>query len=543
MKHIYYIFISLCMSLFTWSCKDSEEIAPASLTINKNELSFTGYKSTLAVKVNATRRWSAVASEYWITISPDNYPGVNESFIANVAVTVSDNATGQPREGHVTFFLQDEEVITLTVKQSIQDEGERPDDEFPITWANLQWCAASVINEGDDFEAGSCVFADGITNSVDSETGEEITCDIGYSLTDTDPSGEDWIWISCPFNQDWGNNFYYQGRIKNLTVGTYFYTFRFRNGSGPYKYAGTGGLWDGEVNVNGKFEVKGEEEDEYASIEDYSKLSVSWAELGSWVAKNPIEKEEQFETGAQIYIEGLTNLQTGTANKHVTCEIGYSTTDTDPSNESWTWTSCHWNGQWDNNHYYQGKTPAISTSGTYYYTFRFRIDEGAYAYAGTSGLWNGTTSTFKTFEVKGEEEEDDGIDYSKLSVTWANLQWDGENISVGEKFNAGSKVFISGLTNLAEPATSGNKHVTCEIGYSATDPNPSGTGWTWTTCPWNSDWGNEYYYQGFTPAVSEAGTYYYTFRYRIDNGAYVYAGTDGLWNGANSVCGTFQVTK
>ena len=399
MKHIYYIFISLCMSLFTWSCKDSEEIAPASLTINKNELSFTGYKSTLAVKVNATRRWSAVASEYWITISPDNYPGVNESFIANVAVTVSDNATGQPREGHVTFFLQDEEVITLTVKQSIQDEGERPDDEFPITWANLQWCAASVINEGDDFEAGSCVFADGITNSVDSETGEEITCDIGYSLTDTDPSGEDWIWISCPFNQDWGNNFYYQGRIKNLTVGTYFYTFRFRNGSGPYKYAGTGGLWDGEVNVNGKF------------------------------------------------------------------------------------------------------------------------------------------------EVKGEEEEDDGIDYSKLSVTWANLQWDGGNISVGEKFNAGSKVFISGLTNLAEPATSGNKHVTCEIGYSATDPNPSGTGWTWTTCPWNSDWGNEYYYQGFTPAVSEAGTYYYTFRYRIDNGAYVYAGTDGLWNGANSVCGTFQVTK
>ena len=54
MKHIYCIFISLCTTLFIWSCKDSEEIAPASLTINKNELSFTGYKSTLAVKVDAT---------------------------------------------------------------------------------------------------------------------------------------------------------------------------------------------------------------------------------------------------------------------------------------------------------------------------------------------------------------------------------------------------------------------------------------------------------------------------------------------------------
>ena len=401
MKHIYCIFISLCMILFIWSCKDSEEIAPASLTINKNELSFTGYRSTLAVKVDATRRWSAVASEYWITISPDNYPGVNKSFIANVAVTVSDNATGQPREGHVTFFLQDEEVITLTVKQSIQDEGERPDEEFPITWANLQWAASYLIKPGEYFEAGSKVFADGITNAVNSETGEDITCDIGYSLADTDPSGEGWTWISCPFNADWGNDFYYQGRIENLPAGTYFYNFRFRNGSGPYKYAGTDGLWDGEANINGKFEVKEEEEEqeEYASIEDYSQLSISWAILGDWTAKNPIQQGEQFETGAQVFIEGLTDLGTGTANKHVTCEIGYSTTNSDPSGAGWTWQSCHWNGQWGNNHYYQGKTPEIPTAGTYYYTFRFRIDEGTYAYAGTDGLWNGTSSTYKTFQV------------------------------------------------------------------------------------------------------------------------------------------------
>ena len=56
-------------------------------------------------------------------------------------------------------------------------------------------------------------------------------------------------------------------------------------------------------------------------------------------------------------------------------------------------------GNGGNNHYYQGKTPEISTAGTYYYTFRFRIDEGTYAYAGTDGLWNGTSSTYKTFQV------------------------------------------------------------------------------------------------------------------------------------------------
>lgn len=402
MKHIYHLFISLCIALILWSCEDSEKaIAPASLTISQNELTFSGYRSTLALKVDATRRWSAVASEYWINVSPDSFPGANESFIANAAVTVSDNATGQPREGYVTFFLQDEEIATLIVKQNIQDEGERPDEEFPITWANLQWHAGNLIKPGDAFEAGSCVFADGITNAVDSETGEDITCDIGYSLTDTDPSGEGWTWTSCSFNADWGNNFYYQGRIENLPVGTYFYTFRFRNASGPYKYAGTEGLWDGDTNVNGTFEVKEEE----------------------------------------------------------------------------------------------------------------------------------------------EEEEDDGIDYSTLSISWANLQWNAGDISVGGKLNAGSKLLINGLTDLEEPATSGNKHITCEIGYSATNPDPSGEDWIWETCPWNGDWGNEYYYQGYTSAVENAGTYYYTFRYRIDNGAYSYAGTDGLWNGNSSVCGTFQVTR
>lgn len=402
MKHIYNLFISLCIALILWSCEDSEKaIAPASLTISQNELTFSGYRSTLAVKVDATRRWSAVASEYWITVSPDSYPGANESFIANAAVTVSDNATGQPREGQVTFFLEDVEIATLTIKQNIQDEGERPEEEFPITWANLQWNAGNLIKPGDAFEAGSCVFADGITNAVDSETGEDITCDIGYSLTDTDPSGEGWTWTSCPFNADWGNNFYYQGRIENLPVGTYFYTFRFRNASGPYKYAGTNGLWDGDTNVNGTFEVKEEE----------------------------------------------------------------------------------------------------------------------------------------------EEDDDDGIDYSTLSISWANLQWNAGDISVGGKLNAGSKLLITGLTDLEEPATKGNKHITCEIGYSATNPDPSGEDWIWETCPWNGDWGNEYYYQGYTSAVENAGTYYYTFRYRIDNSAYSYAGTDGLWNGNSSVCGTFQVTR
>ena len=405
MKYIYNLIISLCVTLILGSCKDSEnEIVQPSLTLNKSELSFNGFASSLAVTVDATRCWSAVTSESWMSVTPDSYPGANEHFTANVAVTVTDNETGEPREGTITFFLQDEEITTLIIRQDKQNEEEKPEEKFPITWANLQWSGSNAINEGDNFEAGSCVFADGITNMTDSQTGEEITCEIGYSLENTPPSGEDWTWTACWFSGDWGDNFYYQGRIEGLTSGKYYYTFRFRNGSGPYKYAGTGGLWDGETNVSGTFEVK-----------------------------------------------------------------------------------------------------ATSSGG---------------------------------------DDDDDGIDYSKLTITWANLQWSsGSVISKGGTFEAGSKVEIKGLTDLEEAATSGNKHLICEIGYSATNPNPSGEDWTWTTCPWSGDWGNEYYYQGSTSEIPNAGTYYYTFRYRIDNGEYTYVGTNGLWNGTDNICGTFQVTE
>lgn len=256
MKHIYRIFITLCIVLSISSCKESEESVPdPSLTIHADELSFTGYSSTLSVKVNATRRWSAVASDYWMSVTPDSYPGANQSFTANVAVTVSDNGTGRPREGTVTFFLEDKEVAILTIKQNIPKEDEKPEEEFPITWANLQWKSADIMTKGDNFEAGSCVFADGITNAMESTTGEDITCDIGYSSADTSPDGEGWTWISCWFSGDWGDNFYYQGRLEGLRSGTYYYTFRIRNADGPYKYAGSNGLWDGEGNINGTFQV------------------------------------------------------------------------------------------------------------------------------------------------------------------------------------------------------------------------------------------------------------------------------------------------
>ncbi len=85
------------------ACSDDEpELQPESLSVDKQEVSFTGYSSTLAVKVDATRQWSAVTSDYWITVSPDHYPSEGQHFVANVAITVADNDDGIDREGYVS---------------------------------------------------------------------------------------------------------------------------------------------------------------------------------------------------------------------------------------------------------------------------------------------------------------------------------------------------------------------------------------------------------------------------------------------------------
>ena len=385
----------IVMTVMITACNDEYEPEPASLVVNRTELAFSGYQSKLAVKVDATRRWSAVTSDWWISVSPDGYPSDGTHFVVNAAISVQDNNTGAPREGVVTFFIGDDAMAAVKVVQDIQNEADRPTEEFPITWANLQWAVSTVVAEGSPFEAGCCVYADGITNVMESTTGEDITCEIGYSTANTLPDGDDWTWTGCWFNGDWGDNFYYQGRIENLPAGAYFYTFRVRNGDGPYKYAGTDGLWDGIDNVSGTFEIKAASTGDI----DYSQYTISWANI-QWWASESINAGEQFEAGSKVLVPGLTDETESATGEGIVCEIGYASVDSDPSGAGWTWNPCAFNGDWGNEFYYQGRTTVIDVAGTYYYAFRYRLgDSGAWVYAGTDGIWDGVINTNRSFTV------------------------------------------------------------------------------------------------------------------------------------------------
>jgi hypothetical protein len=83
----------------------------------------------------------------------------------------------------------------------------------------------------------------------------------------------------------------------------------------------------------------------------------------------------------------------------ITAWVGVNATDTDPS--TWpdsAWTAATYNdacGGCGNNDEYMGDIGAGLPAGSYFYSVRFRLNDGAYAYGGTDGtngnFWDGTT--------------------------------------------------------------------------------------------------------------------------------------------------------
>jgi hypothetical protein len=89
-------------------------------------------------------------------------------------------------------------------------------------------------------------------------------------------------------------------------------------------------------------------------------------------------------------------------------------------------------------------------------------------------------------------------------------------------------------------AAGANAGIEAQFGYSSTNNNPNT--WTnWTAATWNVQAGNDDEYTSSFNTALAAGTYYYTFRYRINTCAWVYGGYSvsggGVWNGTSNVNG------
>ena len=158
-----------------------------------------------------------------------------------------------------------------------------------------------------------------------------------------------------------------------------------------------------------------------------------------------------------------------------------------------------------------------------------------------TGAWtpaiNNTTTTTYTFIPNPTNQ---CANNAQLTITindildFGNLQFPSTaSICAGGSFNAFGQLFNTGVIETALPGVAAG--VTVQLGYNTSNTNPSS--WTnWTNASFNTQAGNNDEYMGTISNLS-TGTYYYTFRYRINNCDWQYGGFSstggGFWGGTN----------
>jgi hypothetical protein len=176
---------------------------------------------------------------------------------------------------------------------------------------------------------------------------------------------------------------------------------------------------------------------------------------------------------------------------------------------------------------------------------------GASTYAWNNGITNGvafTPSATTTYTVTGTDANG-CANTANATVTiyalptWGNLQWPPSGtICAGGSFDIYGQVYENGVTNASYTAPGAG--IVAQFGYSTSNSNPN-TWTTWSNATYNTGAGNNDEFKGTLSGLS-AGTYYYAFRYALNNGTcYVYGAYSGsgggFWNGTSNINGVLTV--
>jgi hypothetical protein len=193
---------------------------------------------------------------------------------------------------------------------------------------------------------------------------------VGYSSTNDNPSNPGWTWVPATFNVEIGNDDEYVATLSGLAIGTYYYAGRFQIGTGSYVYAGSAGVWNNDnVTLNINADV------------------VNFANIQSPTSGTITEGTSNFDVYAQVYEPGVTEAAGQGAG--ISAWIGYSSADSNPNGNDWTWVAATFNVQFGNNDEYVANIASGLTPGTYYYASRFlKTGSSTYVYGGTNGNWN-----------------------------------------------------------------------------------------------------------------------------------------------------------
>lgn len=130
---------------------------------------------------------------------------------------------------------------------------------------------------------------------------------------------------------------------------------------------------------------------------------------------------------------------------------------------------------------------------------------------------------------------------------YANLQFPATiSIAHGQSEVVYGQVYEGGLTDVAPNIVGQAPGIQAWVGISPIGSNTNPNTWTnWLPATWNSGHvsNNDEYQATIVASTLAPGTYYYATRFNLDNGAYVYGGTnDGFWDGTTHLSGVLTIT-
>ncbi|MBC8882694.1 T9SS type A sorting domain-containing protein [Flavobacterium piscinae] len=129
---------------------------------------------------------------------------------------------------------------------------------------------------------------------------------------------------------------------------------------------------------------------------------------------------------------------------------------------------------------------------------------------------------------------------------FANLQFPFDaTIEQGETVTVYGQIYVAGLTDVEPNIVGQAPGIQAWVGVSPIGENTNPNTWTtWIPATWNDGHvSNNDEYQANIGTGLVPGTYYYATRYRLNDGPYVYGGTNnGFWDGTTYLSGVLTVT-
>jgi hypothetical protein len=219
----------------TPSCPNASSIAPSStqaICQNATATQLTASYTTGGVTGTPTVQYQW----YYNTTNSNTVSGATLVAGQTASTFTPPTSTIGTRYYFCLVYASDNGCAQTNATQSLASNAVAVTVNGLITWANTQSPTSGAICSNGTFDVYGQVYIPGITEGA--SQGANVTAQLGYSTTNTDPST--WTnWVNATHNPAvTGNNDEYMGTLSGLAGNTYYYAFRYSYNGCAYVYGG-----------------------------------------------------------------------------------------------------------------------------------------------------------------------------------------------------------------------------------------------------------------------------------------------------------------